>query len=273
MAVINVSPESFYKKSVKIGYEEIADEATRLEKMGADIIDVGGMSSAPYLDTWISEEEEEKRLREAIEAVKSSVKLPVSVDTFRLRPALTAIEAGADILNDVSGLKITPQLADLAREHNLSLILCAHGLKNIKGEREVIEAISGALSNSLRKALERGVDEERIILDPAIGFHRDTQVEWYEIDFAILRGIPELKRRLGRPLMIGVSRKSFLGAVTGRKKPEERLASTLAAETLAILMGADILRTHDVSETLDVIKVVEAFREKRYHFPDILREE
>jgi dihydropteroate synthase len=259
MGVINVSPESFYKESVKIKYEEIAETALYMEKVGADIIDVGAMSTAPYLrDTLISEEEEAERLRYAIEAVKSSTRLPVSADTHRPKPLIEAIKAGAEIVNDVSGLS-NPIIVDMVSEHDLSLIICARRLGILRNPREAIHKALPILENLIQYAVDHGVKLEKIVIDPAIGFHRDTGIEWWKIDVELIRNLREF-RRLGRPIMVGVSRKSFIGVLTNREKPEDRLFGSIAIEALSVYLGAHIVRTHNVKETLDAVKVAEALK-------------
>ncbi|HDD39895.1 MAG TPA: dihydropteroate synthase [Nitrososphaeria archaeon] len=257
MGVINVSPESFYKGSVKLSYEDVAEEARKMERDGADIIDVGGMSTAPYLRTFVSEDLEAERISWAVEAAKSAVKIPVSADTSRLKPAMAAIRAGADIINDVTGLKVQPRIARLVAEHGLSLIVCASNLGGLGSSSEAPMAAIRSLRESIQVAVKGGVEPNRIIIDPGIGFHRSTGLPWFEIDLSLLRGLRRL-RVLGKPIMVGVSRKSFLGAITGKDKPEERLASSIAAEAMAVILGAHGIRVHDVAEALDAIRVVEA---------------
>ena len=257
MGVINVSPESFYKGSVKLSYEDVAEEARKMERDGADIIDVGGMSTAPYLRTFVSEDLEAERISWAVEAAKSAVKIPVSADTSRLKPAMAAIRAGADVINDVTGLRAQPRIARLVAEHGLSLIVCASNLGGLGSSSEAPMAAIRSLRESIQVAVKGGVEPNRIIIDPGIGFHRSTGLPWFEIDLSLLRGLRRL-RVLGKPIMVGVSRKSFLGAITGKDKPEERLASSIAAEAMAVILGAHGIRVHDVAEALDAIRVVEA---------------
>jgi len=257
MGVINVSPESFYKRSVKLSYEDVAEEARKMERDGADIIDVGGMSTAPYLRTFVSEDLEAERISWAVEAAKSAVKIPVSADTSRLKPAMAAIRAGADVINDVTGLRVHPRIARLVAEHGLSLIVCASNLGGLGSSSEAPMAAIKSLRESIQVAVKGGVEPNRIIIDPGIGFHRSTGLPWFEIDLSLLRGLRRL-RVLGKPIMVGVSRKSFLGAITGKDKPEERLASSIAAEAMAVILGAHGIRVHDVAEALDAIRVVEA---------------
>ena len=257
IGVINISPESFYKGSVKLSYEDVAEAAKKMERDGADIIDIGGMSTAPYLETWIEEEVEAERISWAVEATKSAVKLPVSADTSRLKPATAAIKAGADIINDVTGLRVQPRIARLVAEHGLSLIVCASKLGHLRDSSEAPMAAIKSLNESIQVAMKSGVEANRIVIDPGIGFHRSTGLPWFEVDLGLLRGLGEL-RILGKPIIVGVSRKSFLGAITGKDKPEKRLASSIAAEAISIILGAHGIRVHDVAEALDAARVAEA---------------
>ena len=257
IGVINVSPESFYKGSIKLSYEDVAETAKIMEQAGADIIDVGGMSTAPYLETLIEEEVEAERISWAVEAVKSAVKLPVSADTSRPKPVMAAIKAGADIINDVTGLRAQPRIARLVAEHGLSLILCASKLGDLKDSDDAPMAAIKSLKESIQVAMKNGVESNRIVVDPGIGFHRSTGLPWFEVDLSLIRGLRKL-RVLGKPIIVGVSRKSFLGAVTGRDKPEDRLASSIAAEAIAVILGAHGIRVHDVAEAFDAVRVAEA---------------
>ena len=257
IGVINVSPESFYKGSIKLSYEDVAETAKIMEQAGADIIDVGGMSTAPYLETLIEEEVEAERISWAVEAVKSAVKLPVSADTSRPKPVMAAIKAGADIINDVTGLRAQPRIARLVAEHGLSLILCASKLGDLKDSDDAPMAAIKSLKESIQVAMKNGVESNRIVVDPGIGFHRSTGLPWFEVDLSLIRGLRKL-RVLGKPIIVGVSRKSFLGAVTGRDKPEDRLASSIAAEAVAVILGAHGIRVHDVAEAFDAVRVAEA---------------
>jgi len=262
IGVINVSPESFYKGSVRLSYEDVAEAARKMEQDGADVIDVGGMSTAPYLETSISEETEAERISWAIEAAKSAVKIPISADTSRLKPAMAAIRAGADIINDVTGLRAQPEIARLVAEHGLSLIVCASNLGGLRSSGDAPMAAVKSLKESIQIAVRNGVEPNRIIVDPGIGFHRSTELPWFEVDLSLLRGLKRL-RVLGKPIIVGVSRKSFLGAITGKDRPEERLASSIAAEVMAVILGAHGIRVHDVAEAFDAVKVVESLIGRR----------
>lgn len=255
MGVINVSPESFYKGSVKIDPKEIADTALQMVEEGVDIIDVGGMSTAPYLETEVSAEEEARRLSTAIKAIRDAVDVPISADTMRSEPAEAAIKAGAEIINDVSGLKNDKSLARLIADYGLSTILMANG-KSSSGTRP-IDKIRCLLKESLELALSAGIPEDRIAVDPGIGFFRKEKWPWYVWDCMVIRELKEL-RTLGRPICIAVSRKSFIGKILNQERPEDRLYGSLSATAIAVYNGAHVIRTHDVGPTLQAVRMAEA---------------
>ncbi len=251
MGVINVSPESFFPGSVRRTPEEVAETAAAMVEAGADIIDVGGMSSAPYKEVWVSEEVEAERLRWAVRAVRDAVDVPVSADTFRARAAEAALREGAEMVNDVTGLRNSPEIAVLVKEYSASLIVMAN---DVGGEVDIMEGVMNQLKASLKTAERHGVEPDRVVIDPGVGFHRRHAKKWYVVDCEIVRRLGEL-RVLGRPICVGVSRKSFIGKVTGRDDPATRVYGSVAAEALAVYNGADIIRTHNPAESLDAIKV------------------
>ncbi|WP_397470792.1 dihydropteroate synthase [Pyrofollis japonicus] len=257
MGVINVSPESFYKGSVAQRREEIIARAEAMAKQGADFIDIGGKSTAPYLETEVPVEEEARRVVEAIRAIKenTSIRIPVSVDTTRAFVAEKAIEAGADIVNDVYGFKGDEKMASVVAEYGVPVIIGAH-MDPVPENSSPIAVVLEALRESIEIARRHGVDEEKIVVDPAIGFFRPRNPPWYVWDSTILANLHVL-RTFGKPILVGVSRKSFIGAITGRKSPEERLWGSLAATAIAVYNGAHIVRTHDPLETIDAIRVAE----------------
>jgi dihydropteroate synthase len=257
VGVINVSPESFYKGSVKTSIEDVIATASNMVKEGADIIDIGAMSTAPYLPTEISTEEETKRLVSAIKAVKQTVKIPVSADTTRSQPAEAAIKAGADILNDVSGLKNDKKMAKIAADYDVPLIIVAHEKR--KGKGTPIKLVTTALKQSLNLAQKAGISTEKIVIDPGIGFFRQTEPPWYIWDCNVIGNLQKL-RVLKRPIHIGVSRKSFIGKILNQDKPEQRLYGSLSATAIAVFKGAHMVRTHDVASTVEVIRLAEHIR-------------
>jgi dihydropteroate synthase len=260
MGVINVSPESFHAGSVYQHDDTMLAVALAMVQAGAVLIDVGARASAPYRETAISEGEETRRLVRAVGTLAAKLPVPVSADTSRPTVARAALEAGARIVNDVSALA-DPALARVAAEHDAGLIVMA-----APGPGRSLDApvatVSEILKTALTTARAAGVPVERIVLDPGIGFFREADVAWHVWDVAVLAGLPTLAT-LGRPLCVGVSRKSFVGAITGRDDPQDRLAGSLAATAAAVLGGAALIRTHDVAATADAVRVAERVRAAR----------
>lgn len=256
MAAINVSPESFYSGSVARGRRALAARVRQATVEGADFLDLGAMSTAPYRAGWIEEAEERRRLVAAVRVARQESPLPISVDTQRASVAEAALEAGAQIINDVSGLAADPRMAAVAKAA-AGLIVMA---KESRPSREPpLALVCRLLRAALARAKKAGVSLAHVAVDPGIGFFRRAQLPWFEFDIALLRGLSRL-RRLERPILVGVSRKSFLGRLTGRTDPEERLAASLAAATVAVLNGAHIVRAHDVAATVDACRVAQALR-------------
>jgi len=261
MGIINTSPESFYKKSVFTDKKTIEKTAKLMEEDGADFIDVGGMSTAPYIQTLISEDKEIKRITNAINAIQKVSKLPVSIDTCRARVAEMALQLGAEIVNDVSGLKYDKNMVDVLEKHCPSVVLCAFSNEPIKGN-QVIQARK-LINQSVALALRSGIPASQIIVDPAIGFFRKkaqgvlfTKInsDWLQRDMLILKNLKHIKQE--HPILVSISRKSFIGELLGETDPDKRLYGSLAAETFAALNGADIIRTHNVKATNDIVKIV-----------------
>jgi dihydropteroate synthase len=255
MGALNVSPESFHGGSVYLETEALVDVALGMVEAGASLIDVGARSTAPYLETEISDEEERRRLVRAVEVLVAKLSVPVSVDTTRRVPARAALESGARVLNDVHGLR-DPALARVAVEHEAGVILMAFPDPPPASDERPLGQARGLLAAGLARARAAGIPDERVVLDPGIGFFREGPTAWDARDVAVLAGLRELSE-LGRPLCVGVSRKSFIGAITGRSATAARLAGSLAATALAVANGAALIRTHDVAETVDAVRVAE----------------
>lgn len=262
MGVINVSPESFYKGSVRTTPNEIANLAKNMEEKGANIIDIGAKSTAPYLKTTISIDEEINRLSLAIKVVKETVSLPISADTTSSKSAEAAIKAGADIINDVYGLKGDENMARVVSSYGVGLIIAAHAIEQSEGKPE--NKINKALKKSLGIARKAGIDEKKIVIDPAIGFIRNVGVPWHVWDCHVIKNLGQL-RRLDKPICIAISRKSFIGKILNLKEPEERLFGSLSATAIAVYNGAHIIRTHDVDATLQAAKLAEFIRKVSYN--------
>jgi dihydropteroate synthase len=261
VGALNVSPESFYPGSIATESGTLLRIAEAMARAGAVLVDVGAMSTAPYLRGRITEREEADRLAWAVDLLVTRLDLPVSADTSRSVPARAALEAGARVINDVTGLTGDPGMADLVARAGAGIILTAAECSTEPG-RDPIGVVTGRLMLSLARAREAGIDLSQIVLDPGIGFFRNQDIPWYRWDAAVLAGLARL-RDLGRPVCVGVSRKSFIGALTGVDDPGARLPGSLAATAAAVLGGAQLIRTHDVAETAQAVKVTEAIRSAR----------
>jgi dihydropteroate synthase len=265
MGIINTSPESFYRGSVKTGEREIATTARQMQEDGAHMIDIGGMSTAPYVQTaLVTIEEEIRRITEAIKVVKSACDLPISADTPRAAVAKQAIAAGADAVNDVTGLKYDSKMADVAAKAGVSMIIGAYSKSPATGR---MASTLKTLKKSISLASEAGIKD--VMIDPSIGFFRQegknpfftkmTDMPWYVRDIEILSNLHKLAT-LKKPICISVSRKSFIGYLLNLNAAEDRLIPSIACEMIAALKGANIIRTHNVRETVQAITMLQLLR-------------
>jgi dihydropteroate synthase len=265
MGIINTSPESFYKGSIKTGKQEIATTARQMREDGANMIDIGGMSTAPYVQTaLVPIEEEIRRITEAIKVVKSTCNLPISADTPRAAVATEAIAAGADAVNDVTGLKYDIKMADVAAKAGVSVIIGAYSKAPTTGR---IASTLKALKKSISLASEADIKD--VMIDPSIGFFRQegknpfftkmTDMPWYVRDIEILSNLHKLAG-LKKPICISVSRKSFIGYLLNLNTVEDRLIPSIACEMIAALKGANIIRTHNVRETVQAVTMLQLLR-------------
>jgi dihydropteroate synthase len=264
VGALNVSPESFYAGSVAVDADRLLRGAEAMARAGAAWLDVGAMSTAPYLETRIPADQEADRLGRAIRLLTARLGLPISGDTSRAAPARVALEAGARVINDVSGLHADPALAGLVADAGAGLVLMASPADGatIGGLGEPITVVRDSLERSLALARTAGIPDERILLDPGIGFFRGSFIAWPDWDCRVLADLPAL-HALGRPLHVGVSRKSFIGALAGIDDPADRLPGSLAAATAAVLGGAHVIRAHDVAETVQAVRVALALQRAR----------
>ena len=260
MGILNASPESFYKKSIYTSTIQIKNSIKDMENSGADFIDVGGMSTAPYLSTTISEKTESKRVLSAIKIIQNVSNLPISVDTCRATVAKDALEHGVEIINDISGLKYDKEMQKVVSEFSPSLILCAYDSKTVSGNP--VTATKKLFRESLKIAKDSHVSSEKIVLDPAIGFFRKTgkgpfftkiKSDWVKRDLTIIKNLKSIKQNF--PILISVSNKSFLGNILQKENPADRLFGSIAAEAISVINGADIIRTHNVQATRDAITI------------------
>jgi dihydropteroate synthase len=252
MGIINVTPDSFSGDGVT-DLETAVGQARQMEQDGADLIDIGGESTRP--ETWagpgLSLEDELARVIRVVTRVASTVGVPVSIDTYKSEVAKRAVAAGAELVNDVWGLRRDPQMAATVAAAGVPVVLMHN--KPGGGYRDLIGEISESLRESAELARAAGVPDDCIIADPGIGFGKTR-----EENLEIIRRLPEL-RGLGFPLLIGPSRKSFIGQ-TLDLPAGERLEGTAAAVALSIAGGADIVRVHDVKAMVRVARMVDAIR-------------
>jgi len=260
MGIVNVSPDSFSGDGI-VGVEEAVARARQLVEEGADIIDVGGESTRPS-STPVSIENELELVIPVVERLAHDLPVPISVDTYKLEVARQALTAGASMINDIWGLKKEPGLSRLAADNGVPIVL----MSNHRGDRcnDIVPAVVSDLKRAIEQALSAGVPRENIIIDPGIGFGK-TQ----EQNLEMLRRMDEL-RILGRPILLGTSRKSFIGWVLDLT-PEQRfsevpfvppvdrrLEGTAATIAIGIARGVDIVRVHDVSEMVRVCRMSDA---------------
>jgi dihydropteroate synthase len=259
MGVLNVTPDSFSDGGKFLEPELAVEQAFAVEKAGADLLDIGGESTRPG-SRETSAAEELDRILPVLEALRGRLKIPISVDTRRAAVAELAVRAGAEIINDISGLQHDPKTAGVACRQGAALILM-----HIRGEprtmqagpfaRDVVKDVMQGLRRSVAVARKAGVAKSQIVLDPGIGFGKS-----FAQNYELLQKLPHLAK-LGYPLLVGTSRKGFLGATLAREgkpaPPEERIWGTAATVTASILNGAQIVRVHDIVEMVQVARVAD----------------
>ncbi len=248
MGIVNLSPDSFSGDGLGAIGDAVC-QAKRFVEEGADIIDAGGESTRPDSQP-LSQDEEIARIVPAIEILSKELSVPISVDSYKYEVVKEAIKAGANIINDVWGLKKEPRLAELAAEHNLPLILTSNQRNNpCKGD--IMTELLSDLKHSIGICEDAGVTEENIIIDPGIGFGKTV-----EQNLEIVGRLHELKA-LGKPILLGTSRKSFIGLTLGLPVTE-RLEGTAATNAIGIANGADIIRVHDIKFMSRLAKISDA---------------
>ena len=256
MGVLNVTPDSFSDGGLFENADAAVERALEIEREGADILDIGGESTRPGSES-VSAEEELRRILPVLERLRGRIRIPISVDTSKSGVAEAAIEAGAEIVNDVTGLRNDPRIAEVARRRKLPLILM-----HMRGEprtmqkqpfaRHAVLDVKQGLRRAVAVAQKAGVEKRQIVLDPGLGFGKS-----YAQNFELVTRIDELAA-LGYPLLVGASRKSFVGRALGGVPKDERAWGTAATVTASILGGAHIVRVHDVAEMVRVARVADA---------------
>ena len=262
MGILNVTPDSFYDGGKYFDVEAAVRRAREIEKEGADIIDIGGESTRPF-SKGIDAMEEMRRVIPVIEAIRDEISIPLSIDTYKPEVAERAIDEGASMVNDITALE-NEKMVEVVKEYEVPVCIMhmkgkPENMQKLAHYEDVMEEIYGFLRKRMEYAMEKGVDENKIIVDPGIGFGKRTG-NGIEDNCEIIARLEELKG-LGRPILIGASRKTFIGNITSTEI-NERLEGSLGAEAIAIANGADIVRCHDVISTKRMAMVVDAIVRK-----------
>jgi dihydropteroate synthase len=255
MGIVNVTPDSFYDGGAFLDPERAIEYGLQLAEDGADIIDIGGESTRPGSDS-VTVEEESRRVVPVVAGLRAKTKTLISVDTMKLDVAAAALDAGADIINDISSFRLDPRILDLAARKEAGFILMhmqgtPKTMQTHPHYEDVVGEIRSFLSQKIEVAGAYGLRREHLIIDPGIGFGKRL-----EDNLALLNGL-EAFFELDRPILVGVSRKSFIGKILNAP-PEDRLEGTIAASVVSLVRGAHILRVHDVRAVKRAVLVAEA---------------
>lgn len=266
MGILNVTPDSFSDGGEFFSLDKAIVHAEQMIAEGADIIDVGGESTRPGGAAIVSATEELERVLPVIEELAKRFSVPISIDTTKASVARSALDAGAAIVNDISALRFEPEIANEVAKSDAGLVLMhsrgtAGALHGLPPVADIIEEVTSSLRSSIERAEQRGVKRESIVIDPGIGFGKSQQqnIELIAKLDQLIAAFPDL------PLLIGTSRKSFLGHILADENgnpapPEQRLHGTMASTTVAILKGANIVRAHDVKAAVETARVAEKLR-------------
>ena len=252
MGILNVTPDSFSDGGKYHGVDAALKRAEQMLCEGAAILDIGGESTRPGF-TPVSEEEEMERILPVVEAVKRNIDIPVSVDTYKSVVAEAAILAGADLINDIWGLKADARMAELIARHKVACCLMHNRTETVY--KNFVQEVCADLKESLSLAEQAGIEKNKIILDPGVGFAKD-----YHQNLEVLRNLYQL-RELGYPVLLGASRKSVIG-LTLDLPSEERLEGTLTTTVAAVQQGCAFVRVHDIKENYRAIQMAQAIYRK-----------
>lgn len=257
MGIINVTPDSFFDGGRRYDPDTAIGDGVAMAANGADIVDVGGESTRPGAQP-ISEDEELARVLPVVRGLRRQLRVPISIDTYKSRIARAALDAGADIVNDISALRFDPAMASLVVAEKVPVVLMhmqgtPRTMQREPQYNDVVREVRDFLAAQLYEAMDAGVAQDMIVIDPGFGFGKTL-----EHNLQLLRGLPVLAA-LGRPVLVGVSRKTFIGKILNLE-PAERLEGSLAAAVAAVLAGARIVRVHDVVETCKAVRIADAIR-------------
>jgi dihydropteroate synthase len=263
MGILNVTPDSFSDGRRFFSPEDAVRRAEQMLEEGADILDIGGESTRPGASA-VDESEESRRVVRVIEAVSKMAGAVISVDTTKAQVARSAVDSGAEIINDISALRFDPTIANVAAETGAGLVLMhsrgtLETMHRLDPVADIMEEVISALGRSTALAEERGVARASIAIDPGIGFSKSQDQNWQ-----LLAELDQISRAFeGLPVVVGTSRKSFIGRLLNRERPDDRVYGTMATVTAAVLSGADIVRVHDVRAAVDTVRVADRIRESR----------
>lgn len=258
MGIINITPNSFYAGSRRMNVEDALEQARKMKADGAEILDIGGESTRPGIDP-VPPQEEIERIVPVIEAIKKDMDILISVDTYHAETAEAALKAGADIINDVTGLRGDPDMAKVCAKYDAPIIIM-HMKKDPKTMQKEIHyddfmgEVYEYFKDQIDYALSEGNDPERLILDPGVGFAKN-----FDNNIQIIKEL-ETFYDFDLPILLAVSRKTFIGNILDGAPPEDRLEGTIAVSCWAAERGIEMIRVHDVAENRKAIRVMEALR-------------
>jgi len=261
MGILNVTPDSFSDGGRFFDPASAVHRGMQMAEDGADIIDIGGESTRPGADP-ITIEEEVRRTIPVIEALSKEIRIPISIDTYKAEVAKSALDAGAEIVNDISGLRYDPRMTKVVAEYGVPVVIMhMKGTPKDMQKAPVYEALIPEILDYFREgiriAMEAGIPEDKIIVDPGIGFGKR-----FEHNLEIIHNLCEFVL-LEKPLLVGPSRKAFIGKILGDVPPGDRFEGIAAAVAISIFNGAHIVRVHDVKEMVKVAKVADAIKRMR----------
>jgi dihydropteroate synthase len=261
MGILNVTPDSFSDGGLFFDKSVAIQRALQMVEDGADIIDIGGESTRPGSEI-VPVEEELRRTAPVIAAIAKEITIPISIDTYKAEVAQRALDAGASIVNDISGLRFDPEMTKVVSEYKVPVVVM-----HIRGKPKdmqinpvyeaLIPEIMDYLRGSIRFALDAGIQDDMIVIDPGIGFGKT-----FEQNLTIIHNLQEFTS-LEKPVLIGASRKAFIGKILGDESPGQRVEGTAAAVAISILKCANIVRVHDVKEMVKVAKVADAIKREK----------
>jgi dihydropteroate synthase len=263
MGVLNVTPDSFSDGGLYLNIPTAIEKAHRIAEEGADIIDIGGESTRPGSEQ-ITTEEELKRIIPVIGALTGEIKIPISIDTYKSEIARRALDAGASIVNDISGLRFDPKMPEVVSQNNVPIVIMhIKGTPRNMQQNPQYEALIPEIMDYLRTGItiarKAGIPDDKIVIDPGIGFGKT-----YEDNLKIIHDLHEFTF-FRKPILIGPSRKTFIGKILGDVPVTDRLEGTAAAVSVSIMNGANIIRVHDVKEMVKVAKVVDAIKSEKIY--------